>query len=78
MRPGGEAVFVAKGLTKVYRMGEVEVHALRGRTRAHALPARAPRRSAREALIEGGVAEGEDVILYPTDVIADGVAVSAR
>ena len=25
-----EAVFVAKGLTKVYRMGEVEVHALRG------------------------------------------------
>ena len=30
MRPDGEAVFVAKGLTKVYRMGEVEVHALRG------------------------------------------------
>jgi putative ABC transport system ATP-binding protein len=26
----GEAVFVARGLTKVYRMGEVEVHALRG------------------------------------------------
>jgi putative ABC transport system ATP-binding protein len=25
-----EAVFVARGLTKVYRMGEVEVHALRG------------------------------------------------
>lgn len=24
------AVFVARGLTKVYRMGEVEVHALRG------------------------------------------------
>ncbi len=26
----GEAVFVARGLIKVYRMGEVEVHALRG------------------------------------------------
>ena len=26
----GTAVFVARGLTKVYRMGEVEVHALRG------------------------------------------------
>ncbi|MFT3771461.1 MAG: ABC transporter ATP-binding protein [Minicystis sp.] len=26
----GEAVFVARGLTKTYRMGEVEVHALRG------------------------------------------------
>ncbi|MBI1371801.1 MAG: ATP-binding cassette domain-containing protein [Phycisphaera sp.] len=26
----GDAVFVARGLTKVYRMGEVEVHALRG------------------------------------------------
>jgi putative ABC transport system ATP-binding protein len=25
-----EAVFIARGLTKVYRMGEVEVHALRG------------------------------------------------
>jgi putative ABC transport system ATP-binding protein len=28
--PRGAAVFVARGLTKVYRMGEVEVHALRG------------------------------------------------
>src|SRR4051794_13059321 len=26
----GEAVFSARGLTKVYGMGEVEVHALRG------------------------------------------------
>ena len=25
-----EAVFVAEGITKVYKMGEVEVHALRG------------------------------------------------
>jgi putative ABC transport system ATP-binding protein len=25
-----DAVFVARGITKVYRMGEVEVHALRG------------------------------------------------
>ncbi|MDZ7583395.1 MAG: ATP-binding cassette domain-containing protein, partial [Thiobacillus sp.] len=24
------AIFVARGLTKIYRMGEVEVHALRG------------------------------------------------
>ena len=28
--PKREAVFQARGLTKVYRMGEVEVHALRG------------------------------------------------
>ena len=31
--PGGtlsEAVFVARGVTKVYHMGEVDVHALRG------------------------------------------------
>jgi putative ABC transport system ATP-binding protein len=28
--PDGEVVFVAKGLSRVYRMGEVEVHALRG------------------------------------------------
>ena len=28
--PGREAVFTARGLTKVYRMGQVEVHALRG------------------------------------------------
>jgi putative ABC transport system ATP-binding protein len=27
---GREAVFTARGLTKIYRMGEVEVHALRG------------------------------------------------
>ena len=26
----GPVVFVARGLTKTYRMGEVEVHALRG------------------------------------------------
>lgn len=48
----------------------------RGRARKRRIAS--PRRSAREALIEGGVAEGEDVILYPTDVIADGVAVTAR
>jgi putative ABC transport system ATP-binding protein len=29
VRPVAEAVFEARGLTKVYRMGEVEVHALR-------------------------------------------------
>ena len=28
--PDRRAVFVARGLTKIYRMGEVEVHALRG------------------------------------------------
>ncbi|MFM8357930.1 MAG: ATP-binding cassette domain-containing protein, partial [Verrucomicrobiota bacterium] len=28
--PPGERVFEARGLTKVYRQGEVEVHALRG------------------------------------------------
>jgi HlyD family secretion protein len=46
--------------------------------RAHKRPVVSPRRSAREALIEGGVAEGETVILYPTDVIADGVGVTLR
>jgi putative ABC transport system ATP-binding protein len=29
-RPGGKPVFAISGLTKVYRTGEVEVHALRG------------------------------------------------
>jgi putative ABC transport system ATP-binding protein len=29
-RPAGEPVFRARGVTKVYRMGEVQVHALRG------------------------------------------------
>jgi putative ABC transport system ATP-binding protein len=29
-RRDGEAVFEARGLTKVYHMGEVDVHALRG------------------------------------------------
>ena len=28
--PRREAVFEARGITKVYRMGEVEIHALRG------------------------------------------------
>jgi HlyD family secretion protein len=48
------------------------------RGRARKRPVVSPRRSAREAQIEGGVAEGETVILYPTDVIGDGVAVTAR
>lgn len=48
------------------------------RGRARKSPVVSPRRSAREAQIEGGVAEGETVILYPTDAIADGVAVTAR
>ena len=30
LQPQLQAVFTARGLTKVYRMGEVEVHALRG------------------------------------------------
>ena len=30
MAAAAQAVFVARGLTKTYRMGEVEVHALRG------------------------------------------------
>ncbi len=29
-RDGGEVVFAARGVTKVYTMGEVEIHALRG------------------------------------------------
>ncbi len=112
MRPNGEAVFVAKGLTKVYRtvwqalgdgfrvdarivvfraddVPKVPASALfrdaegwaafvveHGRARKR--PVVSPRRSAREALIERGVAEGETVILYPTDVIADGVGVTVR
>jgi HlyD family secretion protein len=46
--------------------------------RARKRPVVSPRRSQREALIERGVAEGETVILYPTDVIADGVGVTVR
>jgi HlyD family secretion protein len=46
--------------------------------RAHKRPVVSPRRSAREALIERGLAEGDAVILYPTDAIADGVAVKVR
>lgn len=46
--------------------------------RARKRPVVSPRRSAREALIESGVAEGETVILYPTDVITDGVRVTVR
>jgi HlyD family secretion protein len=41
-------------------------------------PVVSPRRSAREALIQRGLAEGDTVILYPTDAIADGVAVTVR
>ena len=29
-RPGAKSVYCARGITKIYRMGEVEVHALRG------------------------------------------------
>jgi hypothetical protein len=37
-----------------------------------------PRRNARDALIENGLSEGESVILYPADAIADGVRVRVR
>jgi HlyD family secretion protein len=46
--------------------------------RARKRPVVSPRRNAREALIERGLAEGDIVILYPTDAIADGVAVTVR
>lgn len=46
--------------------------------RARKRPVVSPRRSATEALVESGVHEGETVILYPTDAIADGAAVSER
>jgi HlyD family secretion protein len=37
-----------------------------------------PRRNARQALVEDGLADGDVVVLYPTDAIADGVAVTTR
>ena len=46
--------------------------------RAHKRTVVSPRRSATEALVASGIDEGETVILYPTDVIADGVAVTER
>lgn len=47
-----------------------------GRARKRAVVSR--RRSAREALVESGLAEGEIVILYPTDAVADGASVRVR
>jgi HlyD family secretion protein len=46
--------------------------------RARKRVAASPRRNPRDALIENGLAEGETVILYPTDAIADGVRVRVR
>jgi HlyD family secretion protein len=46
--------------------------------RARRRPVVSPRRSATEALVERGVQQGETVILYPTDAIGDGAAVSER
>lgn len=46
--------------------------------RARKRPVVSPRRGAREATVESGLADGETVILYPTDAIADGTAVTVR
>lgn len=47
-----------------------------GRTRQH--PVMLGRRNATEAVVEQGLAEGEQVILYPSDAVHDGVRVRAR
>jgi HlyD family secretion protein len=47
-----------------------------GRARKRAVVS--SRRGPRDALVESGLDGGHTVILYPTDVIADGVAVRAR
>jgi HlyD family secretion protein len=77
------AVFQADDVLKLpasalFRDGDGWAAFVIDRGRARKRPVASPRRSAREALIEGGLAEGEDVILYPSDVITDGVTVSAR
>jgi len=46
--------------------------------RARKRPVVARRRTARTALVERGLDEGQTVILYPTDVVADGVRVEVR
>jgi HlyD family secretion protein len=46
--------------------------------RAHKRAIVSPRRNARHALIDEGLVEGDTVILYPTDAIADAVRVRAR
>lgn len=38
----------------------------------------APRRGAREAMVESGLAEGETVVLYATDAISEGARVKTR
>ena len=46
--------------------------------RARKRPVVSRRRTARTALVERGLDEGQSVILYPTDAIADGVRVKMR
>ena len=46
--------------------------------RARARPIRIAARNAREALVEGGVAPGDRVIVYPGDKVRDGVRVDVR
>jgi HlyD family secretion protein len=46
--------------------------------RAHKRPVVSRRRTAQTALVEQGLDEGQSVILYPSDAIADGVRVRMR
>jgi len=61
-----EVVFRAEGLAKVYQVGEVEVHALRA----------VDLELARGELT--GLAEGEVVVLHPSDRLRDGARVAPR
>jgi hypothetical protein len=61
-RSGMNAVLEARSLTKVYRMGEVDVHALRGV----------------ELEVIGGLSPGDRVVLHPGERLRDGVVVEAR
>ena len=70
-------VFEARGLTKVYHMGEVEVHAVRD-GRAVQTTVHVGQRNAVEAEVLSGLAEGAHVIVHPGNTVADGVSVTQR
>jgi hypothetical protein len=72
------AVFEARGVTKIYHVGEVEVHALRGADvdlyeRAVLRPVKVGRRNELDAEILNGIKENEKVVIHPSDKTRDGI-----